>query len=435
MTQPWIFAISLLLLLPSCSEAKRVRAAAVTKPNIIVVMTDDQRWDMLTAEFMPQTWDRFVSNGIRFTNAFTTTGLCCPSRMSFLTGDLASRHGVQTNDGTSSIGPDEQTLAVDLQAQGYRTMLIGKYVNNYGVFAPYIPPGWTRWAGFATNAAYLNYDLIVDGNTVHYGETPADYSTDVIKDIALDFINQSVALKQPFFAFITPTAPHPTANLEHMVAQRHQGMWSNLPPYRERAWAEADMSDKSAEMQSIPLAPGVIDSTDGFRILQLESLLAVDELMNAIYQKLVQKRIRKDTIVVFTSDNGFFWYEHRLTAKNNAYDEGHRVPLVVSHPNKLGLQTQIESRLIILQDITTTLAAWAGVTPATGQDGYNLTTVLQGQAPVWPRTLIPFEGWYESGMPHYTATRQMNHKVINWATGEIEEYDLIADPFEKESLQ
>ena len=159
----------------------------VVQPNIVVILTDDQRWDSLP--LMPTVESQLVGNGLTFTNAFVENPLCCPSRASFFTGLDSHSTGVYANDvpyGGFSMFDDQTSVATTLQAAGYETSLLGKYLNHYAATGgTYVPPGWTHWGAFASEAKYYDYDLSVDGTSIEsYGHAPEDYSTDVIASIA-----------------------------------------------------------------------------------------------------------------------------------------------------------------------------------------------------------------------------------------------------------
>jgi hypothetical protein len=239
------------------------------RPNVVFILSDDQRWDTTDAThspsgafIMPRTRAEIAARGVEFKQAFMTTPLCCPSRSSILSGEYAHRTGVYKNGGNNG-GADDfqdaQSIAVWLSNAGYRTSLVGKYLNGYAQLwnhstePPYVPPGWTDWYGMQ-NVAYYNYRIIEpDGvggyHAVLYGSAPEDYSTDVLREKAKAFISDAVANGQRFFLYLTVKAPH----LPQTAAPRHDGMFQNLPPWRPPSYNEADVSDKPTWMQNTPL--------------------------------------------------------------------------------------------------------------------------------------------------------------------------------------
>jgi N-acetylglucosamine-6-sulfatase len=426
------FARLLAVVLLSVAGACR-STPSENRPDIVVIMTDDQRWDIVTPEAMPYTVKRLEGRGVTCANAFATTAVCCPARLSFLTGDLASRHGVHTNVGGAplSIGPDKDTLATRLKAVGYRTGIVGKYLNEYAELGPphrdswYIPPGWDFWQVFRNNGDnYLNYALVTGPHTVEeFTEASNQYSTDLLARRARAFIRSSPA-RQPFFLFLTPFGPHLGVD---MVASRYEGRFAEIAPARPPSFNEPDIADKASTMQR-GLLVDPASTADVYRRMQLEALLSVDDMVRTIVR--ATKRRARDTVIVFTSDQGFFWGEHRLTGKGMPYDEAHRVPLVIVYPRVLGTRPRIETGLITHQDLTATLAVWAGTEPP-GHDGLSFATALAKGLPL-ARHVVPLEGWTPDG-PLYTGTRTLTEKVIKWHTGEVERYVYPDDPYEIDS--
>ena len=201
-------------------------------PNIVLIVTDDQRWD--TLRYMPWVRRHLIHHGTTFRNAFVVNPVCCPSRASILTGRYSHGTGVYTNrpplGGVDAFDPAD-TIATRLQAAGYRTALFGKYLNHY--VGPEAPPGWDRWASFndrAANAPFFDYTMAIDGRVRRYGHARKDYSTDVLADRAERFIETT---KGPFFLYLAPSAPHKPST----PAPRDQGSLRSLRPHRPRASA------------------------------------------------------------------------------------------------------------------------------------------------------------------------------------------------------
>ena len=222
----------------------------LTQPNLILIVTDDQDLDAMA--YMPQLRSLLVNQGLTFSNAFVTRSLCCPSRASILRGQYAHNHQIQSNhlpDGGfekfTELGLDTSTIATWLQAAGYRTVLIGKYLNGIRGSSTYVPPGWDEWYGAVTEA-YFNYKLNENGAIVAYGRDPEDYLTDVLSGKATDFIRRTTA---PFFIYLTPHAPHEPA----IPAPRHVGAFAGWIAPRPPSFNEADVSDKPTWIRDIPL--------------------------------------------------------------------------------------------------------------------------------------------------------------------------------------
>jgi len=400
----------------------------VVQPNIVVILTDDQRWDSLS--LMPTVESELVGNGLTFTNAFVENPLCCPSRTSFLTGLDSHSTGIYANDapyGGFSMFDDQTTVATALQGAGYETSLLGKYLNHYAVSGgTYVPPGWTHWRAFASEAKYYDYDLSVDGTSIQsYGKSPEDYSTDVIASIA-DTEIRSASPQDPLFLWIAPFAPHGPST----PAPRDVGTLDGIDPWRPPNYNEADVRDKPAYMQAMPLlSPEDQATIDADRQHQLESLGAVDDLVESTLQALDATGRLGDTIVVFASDNGFEWGEHRREGKLVPYEESVRIPLVIRW-DRLGAPAANDKRLVENIDLTPTLerAAGAALTPV---DGKSLLPLLQRQRVPWRQHML-IEHAGGSPQPIYCADRTQKDVLIHYSTGEEEYYRLgpTADPYE-----
>lgn len=394
------------------------------RPNLILIVTDDQPLGMLDG--MPNV-ESLADVGVSFTQAASTTPLCAPSRASMLTGQYAHSHHVITNDPGLGGGvqqlDDTSTLATWLQARGYRTALMGKYINGYSPLAPYVPPGWDTWRVFSP-FAYYDYDLAYDGHLVHHGSTPADYSTDVIAPMAVTFIEANDP--RPFFLMFAPYGPHGPAT----PAPRHVGAYSGVPPWRPPNWNEADVSDKPLWVRQLPLldAP-TIDDTDALRQSMLESLLSVDEAIGGILTALRDSGKERNTFVLFVSDNGFALGEHRWVNKLCPYEECFRVPMIARYP-RLGNDPRIDDHPVANIDIAPTFAALAGAAPTNPIEGTSLLPLLDGSADGWRDTLL-IEQWSFSPPDLVEAwTPPQTYIEYRGNPGATEFYDLAADPYQ-----
>lgn len=411
-------------------------AGAPLRPNIVFIITDDQRWDTIGpvhsvngTDVMPGVRANLIDQGIQFDNSFLTTPWCCPSRSSVLSGLYAHNHGVLTNSpplGGAAAFDDSVTLATLLQGAGYRTGLFGKYLNLYDTLwvppqPPYQPPGWDEWHAIEADK-YFDYFLVENGVEVYYGSAPKDYLTDVLRNKAVTFIHDSVALGVPFFLYFAPLAPHEP----YVPAPRHVGLFTGLAPWRPPSYNEADTTDKPLWVQQTsPLAPQQEAMYDQVRIDALETLQAVDEAVVTIMAALTLDNVDQNTIVVYYSDHGFLWGEHRLIGKNEAYEESIRGPMVVRYP-ALAPLPRSESRIAGNIDFLPTFADLAGVVPP-ATDGASLVPLLDDTAQSW-RTEILEEGW-QPGHP-WISLRSAQWKYTEYTTGDIELYDLVNDPDE-----
>jgi N-acetylglucosamine-6-sulfatase len=280
-----------------------------------------------------------------------------------------------------------------------------------------VPPGWDRWYSFVPSnvANYVDFWVNVDG--VILPALPGEYSTDALASEAVRFVESSPG---PFFLLLAPYAPHAPAT----PAPRHSGAFADEPPWRPRSYGEPDVSDKPAYVRARPEPePWPQDWRDDFRRNQLRSLLAVDEAVDDVLAALARGGRLADTIVVFTSDNGLGWGEHRWFWKQAPYEESIRVPLVFRY-DRLGLG----------QRVAPTLAELAGV-PTPPMEGRSLVPLLTGAETIWRKELLleHLRGRPSPNVPSYCALRGENQIYVQYGTGEEELYDLGADPYQLEN--
>ncbi|MEP7325866.1 MAG: sulfatase [Gemmatimonadota bacterium] len=397
--------------------------------NIVLILTDDQRPNTLA--YMPRTLALLAAQGVEFTNAFATTPLCCPSRSSILTGLYTHNHGVLSNVPPAGGAPrfvDTSTVATWLQHAGYRTALIGKYLNAYDQLLPFPhrPPGWSTWRAFKVTD-YYNYVLVEDSTQVPFGAAPTDYSTDVLSSEAQAFI-ESTPDSQPLFLYFAPYAPHNPA----IPALQDQGVFSGLPPWRPPSYNEADMSDKPVWVRTIPVVtPELSDTMDLFVQHQIETLLAVDRAVDQLLQTLTRTGRLDRTVIIFTSDNGFSWGEHRLFGKDCVYEECIRVPLIVRGP---GIAPRQDGHIVALMDLAPTIARLAGISPPGKVNGVNLVPLWQNPGAPWRQDLL-FEVLAQVlQVGTFSAVRTDRFVYSELASGERELYDLQSDPFQLTNL-
>ena len=402
-------------------------AAEEPLPNIVLIVTDDQRFDSMWA--LPNVEEELVRRGTTFTQAHVVLPLCCPARASILTGQYAHTTGVYGNGTTDARGggfagfDDSTTIATVLDAAGYRTGLVGKYLNGYP--GSYVPPGWDRWVGLSNSSgSYYEYDLTEDNAVVHYGSAPEDYLTDVLASKAVDFLDAGAS--RPFFLMWTPLAPHALAT----PAPEYEHAFDGLPPWRPPSYAEADVSDKPPWLQARKRWGAAAQADiDAFREHQLESLLSVDDAVDDIVERLRSNGELENTLIVFTSDNGFLYGEHRLRAKDLPYEEATRVPMVYSYGPWTGAR---ESDLATNIDIAPTIASLAG-TAMPGAEGRDLGPYLAGAAS-FPRAVHLIEGAGIRDVPSWCQLRSPLRVYTRYADGFEELYNLAKDPYQLRNL-
>ncbi len=418
------------------------RAAPIqARPNVVVIETDDQtRASMRVMHYVNA---RIGNRGARFKNSFVNFSLCCPSRATFLTGQYAHNHRVLGNlspnggfDRFESLHGNNN-LAVWLQDAGYYTAMIGKYLNEYSN-NPLIPPGWSEWYAAAPNDQDVyNYTLNENGTLVHYGQKPADFKQDVLTGKAADFVDRRAPKPTPFFLWLTYTAPHvggPSPNPNPPFncggtakpAPRHAHAFDSEPLPKPPNFNEADVSDKPAAIRNLPLlSSGNIANIQRKYRCQLESLLSVDEGVRKVVQALRAKHELANTLLIFTSDNGYFNGAHRIPkGKLHIYEESIRVPLEMRGP---GIPQGVNvDDLAINADLAPTIVDAANVRPGLLMDGRSLIPVAQNPGIEQGRGLLIEQ-------LSFKAIRTERYMYAEHDTGEKELYDLQKDPFELQS--
>jgi arylsulfatase A-like enzyme len=422
-----------------------------TRPNIVVIMSDDQD-DTGSMSVMTKVKTLLSDRGVTFKNSFVDFSLCCPSRASFLTGQYAHNSGVKGNDAATDGGyarllsTEVNTLPVWLQDSGYTTAFIGKYLNGFDAFAPKVPPGWNTWAGLV-NLNYYDYTINENGFVHNFGSSPADYQTDVLAQKAADFIESRADSSKPFFLWLTPHAPHVAApsTVGPEPAPRHKGVFSTLALPLPPNFNEGDASDKPTFFRDFTptMNTTVISAiTVAFRHYR-ESLLGVDDMVEEVVNALKSSGKYENTVIVYTSDNGFFHGEHRRPGgKVLVYEPSIRVPLVISGP---GLpKGEIRDQLVNNLDVTATILDLANALPGRANDGKSLLPVIQNATTTW-RTALLVEGMDQPGngsfYGRFNAVRTLNYKYAEHgsfanptSTPEQEIYNLFADPYELQSV-
>ena len=440
-------------------------------PNIVVVMTDDQWLESMSV--MPRTQELIVDAGTRFDDAVVSLPRCCPSRATFLTGQYAHNHGVEGNRPDDVDDPNggykalraEDTIAVRLEAAGYTTAHMGKYLNGYGnprqqSEPTEIPEGWTEWYGMTDPQTY-RYEaprFNIDGRLVCYGEQRAEtacdeeiatgYSTDIIGDFADDFITRHAGAADPFFLVVAPLAPHVEV-LDGVVAlpvsaPRHRGTLQPLGWAGDLvdgpAFNEQDVSDKATPIADSPALGEEQEFSNGAnRLNGLESLLAVDELVAGLMGGLAEAGVLEETVVIFTSDNGLALGDHRQTGKYYPYERSIRVPLAIrgaGFPSGGVVDVPVAN-----VDLAPTILGAAGVEPLFELDGIDLVDLVTDPAAAAADRAVLLESGrtqstYERFGSWYTGVRTSGYVYLEYESDagiEYELYDLVADPFQLDS--
>ncbi len=433
-------ALSLAAALSSSAEGVAKSASPVKRPNVVVIMTDDQTVESMRV--MPNVSTLLGQQGVSFDSSFVSYSLCCPSRATFLTGQYAHNHGVWGNAPPTG-GYDKldhtNTLAVWLSRAGYQTIHLGKYLNGYGRQRPTeIPPGWGEWYASVDPSTYryYNYTLNENGRLVTYGTGAASYQTDVYARKAVDIIRRQALDPRPFFLWAAFLAPHaggprepddPVGMSTPVPAPRHRNLFATQPLPIPPSFNEADVSDKPQYVRNRPLmTPAKIAEVRENYQQRLESLLAVDEAVAAIVKALESTGQLNDTFIIFTSDNGFFHGEHRLpSGKVLLYEPSIRVPLIIRGP---GIpRGELRSQPVANIDLAPTIVSAARAQPGRVMDGRSLLPFARDPLLHSSRSLL-------LETPTYAAIRTPRWLYAEYVSGARELYDLVRDPDELVSL-
>ncbi|MFI6792569.1 sulfatase [Nonomuraea sp. NPDC050383] len=425
-------------LLPSASAQARA-----SKPNIVMVLADDLETG--TLPYFPNI-TRLVREGATFDRHFVTNSWCCPSRSSILRSQYVHSHGVWTNtppeggfDKFHTTDLERSTVGVWMQQAGYRTGLMGKYLNHYpggSAEETFVPPGWNEW-DVPVRRLYeeYGYRLNENGSTVDYGWAEDDYLSDVLARKASSFVTASA---EPFFLYLAPIGPHNPNN----PAVRHADAFVGAKAPRTPSFDQEDVSREPAWLRRHPrLSESAIARVDERFQARMRSMLGVDDLVGSVVEALRASGKLDNTYIIFTSDNGFHLGTHRLKqGKTTPFEESIRVPLVIRGPGVAAGSTVKEMTQTV--DLAPTFAELGGATVPAFTEGRSLVPLLRGQHPSpWRRNaLVEFarpadkSSAAQTPVPDYQAVRTETHAYVKYATGETQLYDLVKDPYELHNL-
>jgi arylsulfatase A-like enzyme len=424
---------ALLLLNPSTAIA---RGKIADRPNVVFILVDDLRWDALGVAGHPYVKtpniDRIAKEGLTFRNAFVTTPLCSPSRASFLTGQYVHKHHIVGNEKPQAYGPLSfklTTFPMLLQRAGYETAYVGKWhMGNDD--AP--RPGFDRWVSFKGQGVYHDPPLNIDGRQ----ERAAGYMTDLLSDYAVEFVKRRRA--KPFMLYLAHKAIHGPFT----PAERHKDLYADQAVRRAPNAADT-LEGKPMLRRTVADKPAARPGggpNDEVIKNQMRCLTAIDEGVGRLLKALEETKQLGDTVVVFTSDNGYFWGEHGLGDKRAAYEESIRVPLFVRYPKLIKSSgagvTRDQAALNI--DIAPTLLELAGAPIPRGMHGRSLAPLFKSNSGKWRDALLA-EYFAEERYPNiasWQAVRTARWKYVHYTEldGADELYDLKADPGEMKNL-
>jgi arylsulfatase A-like enzyme len=410
---------------PWTARLPHAGAQTPPRPNVLIVVTDDQRLDG-TLAVMPKTRSWLQQGGRTFTNAFTSSPICCPARSSIFTGRYVHNHGVLTNTDAEALDHDT-TIQRYLDDAGYSTGLVGKFLNEWPLGQA--PPHFDRWAlcSPCSEGGYVDRPFDVDGTVV----TQTGYATDFIAARSLGFLRAFEATDaRPWFLYVATGAPHDPYTVEPDHAAASVPAWNGNP-----AVFESDRSDKPpyvrARNRSFAMAQEV-------RTLQLRTLRSVDDLVVGMMRELGTLGERRRTLILFVSDNGFVWNEHRMgVGKRFPYQQSIRIPMLLRWQDHVTAGSA-DPRLASLVDVAPTVLAAAGVPPDPG-------TPIDGRSLLQPGTRSRLLVEYHlhalfTGVPTWASTRTATTQYTEYYAEDgqtvtfREYYDLAADPWELRNL-
>jgi arylsulfatase A-like enzyme len=422
-------------------------------PNIVMILVDDYSLNLM-AQSMPNL-AALQGDGVTFDNYYVTDSLCCPSRSSIFTGKLP--HDTQVFTNTPPLGgfgafmahdDVSHTFALALHAAGYRTAMMGKYLNGYDPAKDGPSPGWSEWDVAGNGYPEFNYALNENGQLNHYGTDQAAYLTDVLSDRADAFIRGAAG--KPFFIEIATFAPHAPYTPAPRDADRFPGLaYSRAAPFLARPNATAPEWLKIMP----PLGPNILAKIDHDFRLRVQADQAVDKLLGRLRATLAELGLDRDTYVIFTSDNGYHMGEYSLRpGKMTPFDTDIRVPLVVAGPNVT--RGQVRNEFVENIDLAPTYAELAGAGAPLEPDGRSLAPLLHaapgadGAIP-WRRSVLvehrhPGEDASDPDLqerasgnpPSYEALRADGVLYVEYddAAKEVSYYDLRRDPLELNNI-
>ena len=422
------------------------------KPNFLFILVDDQPHDPVGfSERYPflktPNIDKLASEGVNVKNFFVTQSICSPSRASFLTGTYPHIHGVNQNN--KYVDPDWDTYApysVHLQKNGYETAHIGKIhmANKRG--KKHIRPGFNYWFSFIGQGQYFNPN--VNDNGIETQEE--GYITDILTKKTIDWLVNKRDSNKPFSLNLWHKAVHE----KHLPAPRHKDLFKNeklpepphnthketfkgKPEWQRRKtfgfrWKEGDIIPDELNEKRWPI--------NKFKNMQLlRSLIAVDESLGKVIETLKKIGELENTVIIYSSDNGYFMGEHTFKDKRLAYENSIRVPMIIRYPRLIKENTEINEQCLNI-DLAPTILELAGIDKPDYMQGESMLDLIRGKNVKKWRKSILFEYYVDDAWPYagpdQLAVRTKNFKLVdNFLENDIDElYDLINDPGEMNNL-
>jgi len=446
----WLVAVAIGL---SCAGPVRpaekvgVSSAPARPPNVVVILTDDQRYDALGSADRPYlgirtpALDRIAAEGARFRNAFVTTSLCSPSRASLLSGLYAHAHGVLDN--FTDFPADLPSYPRRLKAAGYETAYIGKF--HMGEQSDEPRPGFDYWISHGGQGRYYGTTFNINGRR----EKREGYYTQVVTEMAVEWLRRPH--ERPFLLIVGHKAPHGPFEPERRY---RDSFGDSRIDYPRSAFA----LERKPEWirQRLDTWHGIYGPLYGFRRdfpdrtpagaaafrefvrSYLATILSVDDSVGAIYQALAETGALDETLLIFTSDNGFLLGEHGMIDKRTMHEESIRVPLLVRYPRRIRPGTVIDAMVLNI-DLAPSIVDLCGVAPLPRVHGRSWRPLLEGRVSGWRRSWY-YEYNYEKQFPYTPNVRGIRTdewKYVHYPHGDggpdrhkAELYNLREDPGE-----
>lgn len=422
-------------------------------------MTDDQTLASFTPEVMPRTWDLFHDErSATFERAIASPPLCCPARAGFLTGQYPHNHGILANSpGYAELVDKPNVLPTWLDRIGYRTTMVGKYLNHYeAVAGSATAPGWDSWNVAIDYPAYYDYPLNQNGVVEQVGSGPRDYSTRRFTEIALEELRRGG--RDPAFMWLAYNAPHiapsKTKPCDGELAEPPDRdayeEFAEAEPPRDPSFDEEDRSDKPRAIKTrTPLTPHEMEGITRRWRCGLATLRVLDGQIGRLADALEKADELERTVLVFVSDNGYFFGAHALEGdKRLPYSQSSHVPMAIRVGSRVSPEPPPPTigQTVSNVDLAPTLLDYAGTRPCIGDrdcrelDGRSLRPLLEGRDQSWPSdraVLMELDDGHT-----YTALRTDRYlytEITADRAGELREpaielYDLVRDPYELDNL-